>query len=81
MPYSYRRPYATAGSAPVAIESMKHAARRPSPPLPSPASGSSSRRAIQSRLLPAAACSMGESSRRFMTLLASERPMRNSMDR
>ena len=37
-----------AGSCIVAIESRKHAARRPSPPLPRPASGSSSSKPSQS---------------------------------
>ena len=39
-----------AGSCIVAIESRKHAARRPSPPLPRPASGSCSSKPSQSRL-------------------------------
>src|SRR5919202_2761568 len=40
-----------AGSCIMAMESMKHAARRPSPPLPRPASGSCSSRASGSRFL------------------------------
>ena len=40
-----------AGISIVAIESRKHAARRPSPPLPNPASGSCSSNSYQSSLL------------------------------
>ena len=65
----------------VAIESRKHAASRPRPPLPRPASGSCSiisRGSIpcfrQSRL-------QSGSSNRFVMLFIRERPIRNSSDR
>ena len=45
-----------AGSCIVAMESRKHAARRPSPPLPRPASGSCSSRPSQSRPFSSTAC-------------------------
>ena len=45
-----------AGSCMVAMESRKHAARRPSPPLPRPASGSCSSRSSQSRLFFSTTC-------------------------
>jgi len=81
MPYSYLSPYPIAGRCRVAIDSMKHAARRPKPPFPSPASGSFSSRSGQSRLLCRTAPSATGVRSRFETLLASERPMRNSMER
>ena len=81
MPYSYRSPYPIAGNSIVAIESRKHAAKRPSPPFPSPASGSSSSRPSQSRdMRLTASLTMGLSSM-FVMLLVSERPIRNSIER
>jgi hypothetical protein len=81
IPYSYRSPYPIAGSSRVAIESRKHAASRPRPPFPSAASGSSSRRPGQSSDPCLTASSTRGLRRRFVTLLASERPIRNSIER
>jgi hypothetical protein len=65
----------------VAIESRKHAASRPSPPFPSPASGSCSSSESQSR----DDCSTTSLTRgptlKLVMLLASERPIRNSIER
>ena len=70
-----------AGSWSVAMESRKQAASRPSPPLPRPASGSCSSSSSQSiPFICAAFCAMG-STRRLVTLFASDRPMRNSIER
>ena len=70
-----------AGYCSVASESMKQAARRPRPPLPRPASGSSS--ISCSRFQPS--CSMARrtsgSAARFIMLLRSVRPSKNSIDR
>jgi hypothetical protein len=52
----------------------------PRPPLPSPASGSSSSRPSQSRRLSRRLLATGSSSR-FVMLLASDAPMRNSIER
>src|SRR5262249_3932610 len=57
--------------------------RRPSPapPFPSPASGSSSMRLSQSRVVRVMASPRKGLSSRFSMLLVSERPIRNSIDR
>ena len=70
-----------AGSCIVAIESMKQAARRPSPPFPSPASGSCSSNSLQRIFSCWTACFVNESRRRFEILFVSERPIRNSIER
>ena len=71
-----------AGIAIVASESMKQAASRPSPPLPSPASGSCSMQLGEPQpLLPGRRRRPGASSIRLVMLFASDRPIRNSIDR
>ena len=70
-----------AGISIVAIESRKQAARRPRPPLPKPASGSCSSNSNQSTFCSLRTFFVMSSRRRFVTLLASERPMRNSIER
>ena len=70
-----------AGMAIVARESMKHAASRPSPPLPSPASGSCSRSSASLNPLSRAAASTRGDSIRLVMLFASDRPIRNSIER
>ena len=72
-----RRP----GTASVASESRKQAASRPRPPLPSPASGSCSRRSARSRPRSFSAARIGSYSPRFSRLFSSARPMRNSSER
>ena len=70
-----------AGIAIVAIDSMKQAASRPSPPLPSPASGSCSRSSASFNPFSRAAASTTGDSMRLVMLFASDRPIRNSIDR
>jgi hypothetical protein len=70
-----------AGSSIVAIESRKQAARRPSPPLPSPASGSSSSKPSQSSEACLTKSATNGLSIMFVTLLARDRPIRNSIER
>src|SRR5262245_18841494 len=54
----------------VAIESRKHAARRPSPPLPRPASGSCSRMSSQSRSFCSTTRAATGSSKRFFYVVS-----------
>ena len=70
-----------AGIAIVASESMKHAASRPSPPLPRPASGSCSMSSASLNPLSRAAASTRGDSIRLVMLFASDRPIRNSIER
>ena len=72
---------ADGGELKVAIESRKQAASRPRPPLPRPASGSISASSAESSPSRCRAFWTSGSTRRLMMLLASYRPMRNSIDR
>ena len=60
---------------------MKQAASRPSPPLPSPASGSCSRGSTSVNPFSRAASLTTDDSMRLVMLFASERPIRNSIER
>ena len=68
------------GYSSVAIDSMKHAARRPSPPFPRPASGSCSASLRQSCPSDLTSCSTKLCTPMLMRLLVSERPMRYSIE-
>ena len=70
-----------AGICMVARESMKHAASRPRPPLPSPASGSCSNTCARSIFSRSANSWMSGSIMRLLILLGSDRPMSHSIDR
>ena len=71
-----------AGIAIVASESMKHAASRPSPPLPRPASGSCSMSSASFKpLLAGRRRRPAGDSIRLVMLFASDRPIRNSIER
>ena len=63
----------------MAMESRKHAARRPRPPLPSAASGSSSSITFRSMPSSSSTSRISFSAQRLMMLLPSARPIRNSM--
>ncbi len=71
-----------AGRCRVAADSMKQAAKRPSPPLPERGIGFLLQQVdpIEVLVLDCVLYRLG-SSRRLVTLLASDRPMRNSIER
>jgi len=81
MPYWYRMPYPHPGKSSVAIESRKHAASLPSPPLPSAALRSAETAVSSEAPCARSASPYSPPTPRLSATLSRLRPMRNSADR